>query len=216
METVVEAVASEQVEEVVEAPMRMLNLTKHFTQRWVERVVGIKDEKERNEYMSRNQEQIKEHANRTFHHATYLWSGQLGDNVTRHYYIEDDIIILTNTTNDAFITTYRIDFGFPAEANAAVRKSLIQEIRKYTAQKEEVEFRLLEETEAKHNELMKVSEQIKIVKDQLKSLEQHEQHVKQELKTINIKSTALDLEIKKNTNLLLNSKEYREDLQKGM
>lgn len=215
METVVEAV-SEQVEEVVEQPMRMLNLTKHFMQRWVERIVGITDEKERNEYMSRNQEQIKEHANRTFHHATFLWSGQLGDNVTRHYYIEDDIIILTNTTNDAFITTYRVDYGFPGEANAAVRKSLIEEIHKLSAEKEEIEFRVLEETEAKHNELLKLSEQIKITKDQLKSLEAHENHVKQELKTINIKSTALDLEIKKNTNMLLNSKEYREDLQKGL
>lgn len=58
----------------------MLNLTKHFNERWTERIVGITDEKTMREYITQNQKMIAEHANKTFEYATFIFRGQLGDN----------------------------------------------------------------------------------------------------------------------------------------
>jgi hypothetical protein len=213
------AVAEQEVEAI--APVRIINITKHFAERWAERVLEIgKDyssnaEKQKaiKDYAAQNFERIKEHANETFRYATYIWQGQLYDNVTRSYYIQEDIIIVTNTQADAMITNYKVDFGFPGIGNTQARKSLIEEIQNLTKQKEEFDFNVLVDLESKGTQADRLEEQIKILKEQLQNAEAHRVFLKEEMKNIGRHSNHLDLEIKKYTNMLVNSKEYREDLK---
>lgn len=193
--------------------MKILNVTKHFGQRWAQRVLEIEDEAEAKEYAAQNSEMIKEHANKTFAHSTFVWRGQLGDNITRHYYIDDDIILVTNTTDDAMITTWKVDFGFPAEANTMVRKVLVETIHNLFAQKEELEFAQLEQMEEKDNQIAIAEETISILKQQLKNAENHKKALEQDKKNLAFEVNHVDLELKKSINQLINSKEYREDIK---
>lgn len=190
----------------------MKNCTKHFLERWVERIVEITTEKERNEYISINRDMIIEHANKTFEFSQFVYRGQIGDNITRNYHIKDDIVFVTNTTDDALITIYKVDLGFTDEINATVRKGLIEEIEKLRNEKEEVEFQILVEVEDKEHEISSLDEQIKIMKEQLSNLEKQKQFTTDEVKNIKSKSLNVGLDLRRYTLMLVNSKDYKKDL----
>lgn len=191
----------------------MKNLTNHFFKRWTERIVGITTEREKTDYINKNREQIIDHANKTFEHANFIWSGQIGDNTTKNFYIEDDIIFVTNTTNDALITVYKVDLGFTPELNVTVRKGLVDEIQKLTKEKEAIEYQIMEEVENKKHKSEQLADEIKIVEQQLANLKTQKKFVDEEVKNIGSKSLNTGLELKRFTMMLVNSKEYKEDLR---
>ena len=190
----------------------MKNCTKHFNERWAERIVGLKTEKEIKDYVAKNKDQIQEHANKTFEYASFIYKGQLHNNITRNYYIKDDIIFVTNTTDDAFITTYKVDMGFPGELNSTVRKGLIEEIERLRKEQNEVELEVLSEIESKENEIDGLEDQIKIMEEQLANLKKQKDFLRTEINLIKNKSANVGLELKKYTLMLINSKEFKEDL----
>jgi len=190
----------------------MRNCTKHFIERWVERIVGIKTEKEARDYISENRDMIAEHANKTFEYAQFIYKGQIGDNITRNYHIKDDLVFVTNTTDDAFITIYKVDLGFTPELNATVRKGLIEEIQKLRVEKEEVEFQILMEVEDKEFQVESMEDNIKILEEQLANLKKQRDFAQEEVKSIKSKSLNVGLDLRKYTLMLVNSKEYKKDL----
>jgi len=206
--------------ETEETPAKIINISKHFSQRWAERILEIgKDAptvpeklRQAKEYAAQNFEMIKAHANKTFMYAEFVWRGQLGDNVTRNYYIEDDIIFVLNTTNDAMITAWKVDFGLPGKGNTEARKSLVEEIHRLVAEKDEIEFKILEQQEAKQQEMIQLDETIAILQSQLKNAQERKTFATQEMKEIQKETLHIALETKKYTNMLINSKEYQADL----
>lgn len=193
-----------------------INHTKHIMQRWVERIVGITEKLERDAYITNNVEQIKEHIDKTFNFSTFIYKGQIGDHITRHYYLKDDILFVSNTTNDALITVWKVDFGFTHELNLTVAKGLIREIHRLNNIKEEVEFQQLLEKEKLDDELAKIKEEEDILAKQLKILKEKKFSVMEATKKLTSNVEFANLEIYKFTNQLLNSKEYREDLKEGL
>lgn len=191
----------------------MKNCTKHFVERWVERILGITTPNEAIEYILQNREMIVEHANKTFEYAQFLYRGQIGDNITRNYYIEDDIVFVLNTTDDAMITVYKVDLGFTPELNSHVRKGLIMEIVRLREEKDEADFQILVDLEDKEHQVEKLSDEIKIVEQQLKNLCQQRDFANEEVKQIKVQSLNAGLELKKFTLMLVNSKEFKKDLQ---
>lgn len=189
------------------------NATKHSLERWVERILDIATKKERDDYIRDNRDQIIEHMNKTFEYAQFIYKGQIGDNVTRNYYIQGNIIFVMNTTDDAFITVYKVDFNFTSEINLHVAKELIKEIHRLVAEKEEIDFKVLEEVEKMNEESEQLAIQIRILNEQAKVLADSKRTLDESTKTINAQSRVVDLEIQKYTNQLVNSKEYREDLK---
>lgn len=191
----------------------MKNCTKHFVERWVERVLDITDKNTRDEYIRDNRDMIIANANKTFEFATYLYKGQIGDNISRNYYIKDNTVFVTNTGNDALITVYQVDLGFTDELNTTVRKGLIKEIVKLSAEKEEIEFQILTELEDKKQKLESFDDEIGILKEKIKNLESQKEFAKQEIKNIEGKSIDIGLSIKRFVLMLVNSKDYKKDLQ---
>lgn len=191
----------------------MKNCTKHFVERWVERILGITTSNEANDYILQNRDMIVEHANKTFEYAEFLYRGQLGDNITRNYYIEDDIVFVLNTTDDAMITVYKVDLGFTPELNVHVRKGLIMEIIRLREEKDNADFQILVDLEDKEHQVERLSDEIKIVEQQLKNLYQQRDFANEEVKQIKVQSLNAGLELKKFTLMLVNSKEYKKDLQ---
>lgn len=191
----------------------MKNCTRHSIQRWVERVVGIKSVNERDDYIRNNNELIKEHMNKTLSFSEFIYKGQIGDNITRNYYIHHDIIFCLNTTDDAIITIYKIDFGFTPEINLQVAKGLIKEIHALVSEKDKLDLEALTELEGMQHESELLAEQENILKEQLKILQEKRKFIDESIKSIESKSKIVELDIKKYTNHLVNSKDYKDDLK---
>jgi hypothetical protein len=191
----------------------MKNCTNHFLERWVERVVGITTEKEKKEYITKNKQMITEHANESFERSDFIWKGQLGDNITRHYYLMDDIVFITNTSDDALITTYKVDLGFTEDLNRTVRRGLVLEVKRLREEKENIELQILEEVEEKFHQADNLEEEIKIMELQLANIKKQREFLKEEAKMLQSKSLNTGLELKKYTIMLVNSKEYKDDLR---
>jgi hypothetical protein len=94
-----------------------------------------------------------------------------------------------------------------------VRKGLMEEIKRLTAEHEEVELEAMLEVDKKYEQADKMEDQIKIMKEQLALMEKQRDFVKQEAKMLKEKSSHVGLELKKFTMMLVNSKEYKDDLR---
>lgn len=191
----------------------MKSCTNHFLQRWTQRIVGITTEREIKDYITQNRQMIIEHANKTFEHAEFLWKGAIGDNTVKNFHIQNDLIYVTNLTNDAFVTIYKVDLGFTDELNATVRKGLVEEIKRLTEEKEELELQIAIEVEDTYHKADQIEEQIKIMEEQLVNMKKERDFLKQSAKSIQSKSLNTGLELKRFTNMLVNSKEYKDDIQ---
>lgn len=106
-----------------------------------------------------------------------------------------------------------MDLGFTAELNSTVRKGLIEEIRRLQSEKEDIEVKVMFEVEDKEHEISTLSDEIDILEEQLKNLKARKEHVKADVKNIKSKSLNTGLDLKKFVLMLVNSKEYKKDLQ---
>lgn len=191
----------------------MKNCTNHFLERWVERIVGISDKKEIKQYIVQNGEKLKEHANKTFDNAEHIFTGQLGDNITRNFYVKDNIVMILNTTNDAMITVYKVDFGFPETINNEVRKGLIKEIKELRSEYDKRQNVLDEEIESDEQEVASLKDIIAIEEEKLANLKKQLASKQDYIKTATKTNENMLLDIKKYTLQIVNSKHFRDDLK---
>ncbi|MGE4642303.1 hypothetical protein ACEWF4_10005, partial [Bifidobacterium breve] len=85
----------------------------------------------------------------------------------------------------------------------------IERLRK---EQNEVELEVLSEIESKENEIDGLEVQIKIMEEQLANLKKQKDFLKTEVNMIKNKSANVGLELKKYTLMLINSKEFKENL----
>ncbi|MNH27602.1 hypothetical protein D3C79_877210 [compost metagenome] len=156
---------------------------------------------------------IIQHANTTFEHAQLIYKGQIGDNITRNYYIQGDLVYVVNTDDTAFITVYKIDLGFTEELNTTVRKGLLEEIARLQEEKYEIECSMAQEVESKEQEIGNIEDELSILQARMKHLEDKKKFTRQEINNIKGKSIDVGLSIRKHTLTLVNSQEYKKDLQ---
>ena len=123
----------------------MCQITKHACRRYVERIKGISDQRERDAYISENQTILYEHINKMFDHSEFIYRGQIGgDKTTKDFYIHQDICFVVS--NDSrIITIFKIIFSFTEELNPVIREELIKKIK-------ELKIKIEEETEKTQEE----------------------------------------------------------------
>lgn len=189
-----------------------MNVTKHAIKRYVERIDGISKE-EVGGYISVNETRIHSNIETMYEHAQLIWRGQLYDNITRNYYLNKDIILVTSTDNSAIITLYRIDFGFPTHTNRSVISDLREHIMELQEEYEEAEQQLQEEKDALDHQIDFLDKQIKIMLEQVESLKAQHKVKTDERKTMTTKNLFLAKEIERNAVMLCNSLDYKNDLK---
>ncbi|MNV47532.1 hypothetical protein D3C71_1394020 [compost metagenome] len=134
------------------------------------------------------------------------------DNITRNYYIRDDIIIVTDTDNSTLITLYKCDFKFPEETNRKVIKDLLAEIEKLHSELEETEITIKDEVDLKQIELENIEIQIKSFEKQIEILKFRQSSLKDDIKSSVSQKQFLMEDIKKYATMLCNSIDYKSDL----
>lgn len=189
-----------------------MNVSKHAMRRYAERIARVSKE-EVNRYVSVNETELFVNISTMFEHATFIWKGQLYDNITRNYYINKDIILVTNTDNSAIITLYRIDFGFPTHTNHIVISDLMEHIETLQADFKVAEETLNQEKNQLDADIDLMDRQIKIVTEQLENLRSQYKAKTEERRNLLNKNVFLSKEIERNAILLCNSLEYKNDLK---
>ena len=187
-----------------------MNLTKHFQERWAERIVGV-PRTEAKTYVNENQERIALHAAKMMEHASWLYKGAINANPVCNYYLKDDTVIVVNEGNDALVTVYKVDLGFTPELNQTVRKGLVEEIdslqEKYMDLSVGVEDRLA----VKRLEIETLQEKIALMSQEIKdaelSIRFKEEGMKEEQRELRV----LENQIKRHTMTLVNSLDYQKD-----
>ncbi|MNM55134.1 hypothetical protein D3C81_662670 [compost metagenome] len=190
-----------------------MDITRHFKERYCERILGMKDKTEIKQYIVQNDENIKSYSSKLMEFAKFIWKGQLGtDNITRNYFIRDDIIIVASTDNSALITLYKCDFKFPEETNRKVIKDLLIEIDKLHNELEETELLIKDEVDLKQIELENIEVQIKSFEKQIEILKFRQGSLKDDIKSsVGMKQFLME-DIKKYATMLCNSIDYKSDL----
>lgn len=190
-----------------------MNITKHAKRRYVERILGITTRNEVLEYVAKNSERIEEYVKTLYEYADFIWKGQIGDNITRNYFLKDDIIIVTDTQNTAIITLYKVDYGFPEKTNLKIAKDLKSEIARLTNKYNKEIEKSKNKIDRKELELQNTELEIKSLENQIKLLKEKQDLLKNEIKCLKNNGQLINEEIKRNTILLVNSIDYKADLK---
>ncbi|MCY9737484.1 hypothetical protein M5X17_27665 [Paenibacillus alvei] len=189
------------------------NITKHFMQRWVERVIGITDEQNLKSYIVENNDKLTANINLTFDYANFIYKGQIGDSITRNYYIKDDIVFVLDSANDVMITCYKVQFGITSGIDKYVRKQLVADISRMRNEYDEAQEVLEQELVADRENLERIRDDIKAEKEKLKYLEEQEKCLNDYIRSKQNKNKSMFIEIERLIKMIVNSKEYRNDLK---
>jgi len=192
-----------------------MNVRNHFLERYCERILNMEDKNEIKQYIVQNRDRLISECLKMFEHAEYIYSGQLWDNVTRNYYIRDNIILVTDTNNSALITLFRCDFGFPEKTNRSIVQDLKDEIRVKQDELKNVEDEISIFIEQKQYELDVIEKQLNIIEDQKKLLEQKRDLIKSEMNSERSKKFIIMKEIDKLALTLCSSMDYKKELLEG-
>lgn len=188
-----------------------MNCTKHAKKRYVERIKNINEDVM--QYVNTNEELIVESILKIFANSQRVWRGQLGDNITRNYYMASNIILVTNTDDSAIVTLYKVDFGFPTETNLKVSNDLVDKIKELEEEGLEILKQSEEENLKLDFEVSNLQVQLAILEQQISDMKENIKIKQDQLKFNKKKTLHIENEVKKYAVMLCNSKELKTDLQ---
>lgn len=187
-----------------------MNLTRHFQERWAERIVGVPKTESR-AYVVENHERIAEHAEKMMAHAQFLYCGAINSNPICNYYLKDNTVIVVNQGNDALVTIYQIDLGFTDELNQVVRRGLVQEVDRLQEQKEGIKAEIDDRVTQKELEIAALHENISLLEEEIKNAKLSIEFKKEAMREERRELVQLENQIKRHTITLVNSLEYQKD-----
>ena len=189
----------------------MTTLTRHVKQRYCERILRV-PETEIKAYMVEHDDRISSDLLKMLEHSTYLWRGQLFDNVTKDYHLADDIVLCVASESGTLVTLFRVDFGFPPDVNKSTLKSLVAEKNKVDKKRIKAEQTVEQRTLPIRNELMDVEEQLGHLKAQVETLEARKDALERELSTAGYEVQMHAHEAERIAKMICNSVELKEDI----
>ena len=72
-----------------------MDVTKHCKRRYIERIMNETNDNEINITLSTQDERLTEHIQTLFSRSELIYQGAIGDNVTRKFWLKDDIVLIT-------------------------------------------------------------------------------------------------------------------------
>ena len=171
-----------------------MNISRHATERFVERILNIKGKNEIDTYIKANTKEIETEIRELFNQSKLIFTGIIGggDNKEAKYYVVNDFcMILTADGNDNMKTCYKLEFPLPEDVQPMIVNSLLEHIQKseneYNASKEQANEKLLSIDEQQHMiklEIEELENKIKYAKSRSDLLSQEKQVINDNLKVL--------------------------------
>lgn len=156
----------------------MINCTKHSVEQYAKRIKEIDKDSLRSN-VTMNREQYEKDLNKMYDNSKIIFTGKFDNHKMANYRLADNIILITDKTDQNLITLYRVDFDFDRDTNKIVLDSLLIKLDKakaiYLEKKEQADadkkkldnerLQLLLDIDARKEELKKLEESYKILED---------------------------------------------------
>ena len=189
-----------------------MNISNHTFTRYCERFLDMKDKMEIKQYIVQNKDRLTENILKLHEHSKHIYTGQIGDNTTKKFYNNKNVILVCNVKDDCVITLFKVDYGFPEKTNLIVIRDLLLEMDKKYKEQGKIKNKIKKELANKENELLSINEKIKLCEDQINILKSKKLSLTEEIKNVNYESNIIQKDIDKIALQLCNSVEYRKDL----
>jgi dsDNA-specific endonuclease/ATPase MutS2 len=128
--------------------------------------------------------------------------------------MRDDIVLVTDMASTTIVTLYRVDFGFPGEANKVAIDSLKAEIEKlrneFEGRREEIKTYL----EERIADVDSIKFQINNLKEQVEILEQQKKMLLSEIEGQQLGLQLIDKQMYNYAHMLCNNVDFKKDLNK--
>lgn len=189
----------------------MINVKKHAMIRYCERVMGLTEKHEINQYISLNAEQITTWINRMNDNAQFIYRGQIGDNITRIFKMADNVVLVVDTGNSCVVTLYKCLFDFGDEMDKKIIQSELKNIKELNETLDVINKGIEEFVEQKKLEENILEGQIKAMEDQLRILKNNKSFIGDEITNKRTSRDFTTKELEKRAIRICNSLDYRRD-----
>lgn len=189
-----------------------MNITNHTKLRYVQRVIGIADERESRQYLAQNEDSVLEGAKEMFEQSTYVWTGCIGGNKVSHFHLYDDMVLVVDEPKNAVVTMFRCDFGFPPTINKQTIKSLMSEISKLREKRIKRGQKVGDEVAKLEIQIEAMNAQIEAKKAELDTVYERRRVVEAELSVVKHEIGLIDVEIGSVATMLLSSLDLKRDI----
>ena len=191
-----------------------MDITKHAFERYVERIIGIKDRFAMKQYLEKNRKQITEHIIKLKDYSRLIYTGQIGgDKTTKDFYVHQDIVMVTNKQQNTIITIFKLNFPYPEDAKNCVIQSLIREIEKLDLEIEEAREVNKINLEINDYEREKIKCEIITLEEKIKLLKTKDGILELERKEMLEEVVSMNKQRDQFAQHLLGKSEYKEDLK---
>jgi hypothetical protein len=192
-----------------------ISVSQHCKRRYVERIVGETNENEIRVYLSKNDERLTGHIKELFNHAELVYQGQIGDNVTRKFWLKDDIVLITDTGENKIITLYRINFNFPKELTKQVIDSLVTDLKSMQEEVNVEKEKIDSVVQENNTNIETLKKEIAYYKSKIESIEFDINECKNTNASLYQNITSIHRQIDMRAAQLFNSQQYAKDLKSG-
>jgi len=105
-----------------------MEVTNHAIERYCERVLKVEDADIKAFLTQEKKEEIKLKLSEIFERTKFVYSGKYNDNAISNFYLNEDLLLVTNKTSEAILTLYYVEFGFAKGTNKKIIEDLMEEI----------------------------------------------------------------------------------------
>ena len=172
----------------------MIEVTNHAYERYCERVLGMTQMEVRAFLTQPKKEELKLSIADMFDRSTWVYTGKYMDNSSSGFYLFDDLLFVCNTSGNAIITLYYVEFGFSRNTNKKVIDDLMAEVQELHEEKQREEpfiAELVGELDTNialcNAKLESLNAQIKLIEEQKRGYEYQKNTVGNGLKILNEK-----------------------------
>ena len=191
-----------------------LKISKHFYERYTERVKKITDKNQSKQYIQQNKSIIDEWIAKTVKHAKLIYTGILNQRQRRttNFYISGDYVLIQDQKNEKFVTVYECDFGYE-EINKAIRKGLLKKLEDERQKNTLSESEIGVELENLNTEIENQKIAIEMLQQELKQRQMVLEDTIEYKKTLSKRSHLNQSKMREIIQKLCNPREYSRDIQ---
>jgi hypothetical protein len=184
-------------------------IREHAYKRYVLRVLGITDEKEIKQCIVANKPKLTEDINKLKDESIFIWSGAIGDQTVKNFYLNNNIALVCSVEDGSLITLFDIDYGFPRDINNNIIEGLLSKLCCTNKDIEKKRLEIEAELPKIQSTVLGIEEQIKILEQQLDILKWKKTHAEDSITNLNKELDNLNLHKEKLAKQLLCSLNYK-------
>jgi len=197
--------------------VKEIEVSKHATLRWVERMNEITDANESKRFLANNQEKVTKDIIKSFENSTFVYRGQLNKKTphsTSNYYLLNDLVFVEE--KGVIITLFKVSFGLPYDdLNEEVQRALIVSLQRATQEQQEVKSKVGVTKKNLKSDIAQVNAQLNLHRNQVDLLTKQKNELDRQVKLADDEIIMANNQVELLASKLLYSRDlYTEDTSK--